>query len=117
MPFFLRVLKVLKGGWRTPWHPNQIARQLADMEAEPEACAKACRRLMKAGCVIAVGPLYQWVPSSADPVDGRCKHGRHKRGAAWVAARKQRLALQRARAKRLAGKISAEGMRHGLWFV
>lgn len=105
--FFLRVLNVLKGGWQTPWHPQQIARQL---DADVDACAKACSRLVKAGCVVAVGRLYQWVPASADPVDRRGKHGAHKKGAAWIAARKQRLALQRARAKRLAGKISAAAM-------
>lgn len=110
-PLFARVLAVLKGGGLVPWSPRSIAKQL---NVDEEACARACRRLTKAGCVTGAGGLFQWVPASADPADRRGKHGKHKKGAAWIAARKQRAALQRARARRLAAKISAEQFRAGL---
>lgn len=110
-PLFVRVLNVLKGGCQTPWTPRSIARQL---DADEESCARACRRLIKGRCVVAIGKSFQWVPGAADPQDKRGKHGKHKKGAAWVAARKQRAALQRARARRLAAKISADEFRAGL---
>lgn len=107
------VCRILRGGWETPWSATHVA-GLAELEVS--TVRKIMARLASAGVLSRVGVLYQWVQGAEVPTDGRGRHGKHRAvaGAEWTRRRKQKAALQKARAKKrakaavdVAGLISA----------
>lgn len=101
-----QVCRILRGGWETPWSVTHVA-GLAGLDVS--TVRKICARLATAGVLSRVGVLYQWVQGAELPADGRGRHGKHRpvSGVEWAKRRKQRAALQKARAKKAAKKASA----------
>lgn len=103
-----RVGRILRGGFHTPWSPAEIA-GLAGIELKQAAWA--CRQLVAGKCAVRVsanrrrGCLYQWIQGSVVPEDARGRHASHPKGQAWAIKRKQRAALQKARARKAAKRV------------
>lgn len=103
------VCRILRGGWETPWSATHVA-GLADLDVS--TVRKIMARLAAAEVLTRVGKLYQWVQGAEIPADGRGRHGKHQcpSGVAWARRRKQKAALQKARARKKAKRDGAAAL-------